>query len=51
MKTKFQWMGSEKLDHWGQKLGWVDQRDDFPLIPDVSNGFKSETEERDKMPF
>lgn len=44
-------MGSEKLDGWGQKLGCMDQRDDFPLVQDVLNGFRSETEEPGKLAF
>lgn len=29
----------------------MDQRDDFPLVQDVLNGFRSETEETGKLPF
>lgn len=50
-KPRFHRVGSEKLDGWGQTLGCMDQRDDFPLVQDVLNGFRSETEETGKLPF
>lgn len=29
----------------------MDQRDEFPLVRDVLNGFRSETEKQGKLPF